>query len=75
MQNLMQNKFNQYKPLAPRLLDNPVPVPRPAPDVVEPGEETLADEAEAVGGDVIGPSRAAWGVGLLASRKMGEPGT
>lgn len=47
--------------------------------MVEPGQETLADEAEAeaeaVGGDVIGPARAAWGVGLLASRKMGEPGT
>jgi len=32
------------------------------------------EEAE-VGGDVIGPARAGWGVGLLVSRKMGEPGT
>jgi len=36
--------------------------------------EAEAEEAE-VGGDVIGPARAGWGVGLLVSRKMGEPGT
>jgi len=43
------------------------------------GEEEAEAEAEAeeaeVGGDVIGPARAGWGVGLLVSRKMGEPGT
>jgi len=43
------------------------------------GEEEAEAEAEAeeaeVGGDVIGPVRAGWGVGLLVSRKMGEPGT
>jgi len=40
----------------------------------EADAEAEAEEAE-VGGDVIGPARAGWGVGLLVSRKMGEPGT
>jgi len=43
-------------------------------DGEEEAEAEGGEEAE-VGGDVIGPARAGWGVGLLVSRKMGEPGT
>lgn len=70
-----------HPPLAPRLLVVAVP-PGPAPGAlmvllaVLSAAVLVEEEEEAeVGGDVIGPARAGLGVGLLVSRKMGEPGT